>query len=144
MNKDYLIPFIGEIPSLTTTLLETREDYPLLAVAFYDFNRRYAVQITDTGMDGQGISAGDYLIFREQRWPTSEAEICLVTFGDEVTIRIVEFIYNPEITLRVTSDQVSPVELAPTDFAVIGVLSNVIKEELARLVRLDLNNREEW
>lgn len=134
MNKEYLIPYMGEIPSLTTTILENREDYPLLAVSSSDFNRRYAVLITDDGMSGQSINAGDYLIFREQRWPTKECEICLVTFGDEVTIRILEYIYNPDVTLRVTGDQIPPLELAPTDFVVIGVLSGVVKHDLARLM----------
>lgn len=134
MNKDYLIPYMGEIPSLTTTILETREDYPLLAVYSYDFGRRYAVQIIDDGLNGQGIQAGDYLIFREQRWPAHEGEVCLVTFGDEVTIRILEYIYNPDITLRVTGDQIPPLELATTDFAVIGVLAGVVKQDLAHLV----------
>lgn len=134
MDKDYLIPYMGEVPSLTTALLESKENYPLLAVSSFDFARRYAVKITDDGMSGQGINTGDYLVFREQRWPTNESEICLVTFGDEVTIRILEYIYNPDITLRVTGDQIPPLELAPADFVVIGVLAGVVKSDLAQLV----------
>ncbi|WP_018130971.1 LexA family protein [Effusibacillus pohliae] len=144
MGKDYETPYVGEVPSLTTTLLEPKEDYPLLRVSTFDFNRRYAVQITDQGLDGFGIHPGDYLIFREQRWPTSEAQICLVTFGDEVTIRILEYIYNSEVTLRVTGDQIPPLELAPTDFAVIGVLTGVVKQELAQLVYHEGFKQYDW
>lgn len=50
---------------------------------------------------------------------------------DDVTIRMLEYIDNPSSILRVGGDQISPLELATTDFCVIGVLDGVIKEELA-------------
>lgn len=77
--------------------------------------------------------SGDYAVFREQRWPTHERKVCLVTFGDEVTMRLMEGISNPEVTLRVCGEKIPPIDIATTDFVVLGVLDCVIKEEFARL-----------
>jgi hypothetical protein len=60
---------------------------------------RFAVQIVDTGLDKFGIQARNYLIFHEQRWLTNEGQICLITMGDEITIRMMEYINNPMVTL---------------------------------------------
>jgi len=91
--------------------------------------------LTEDGLDTFGLKTGDYAIFREQRWPTHDCSVCLVRFGDEVTIRIVEYINNPEVTLRVSGEKILTLELAPTDFTVIGVLDGVIREEFARIVQ---------
>jgi SOS-response transcriptional repressor LexA len=134
MDKPQYVAFMGSVPSLSTTFLEQIENPPDLVVKSYTPYRRFAVQIADEGLGSFGIHTGDYLIFREQRWPTNEGQICLVTFGDEVTIRILEYIYNPSVILRIAGDKIPQLELAPTDFCVIGVLDGVIKEELAKLV----------
>jgi SOS-response transcriptional repressor LexA len=134
MDKPQYVAFMGSVPSLSTTFLEQIENPPDLVVKSYAPFRRFAVQIADDGMDSFGIEQGDFLIFREQRWPTDEGQICLVTFGDEVSIRILEYIYNPEVTLRVPGEKIPSLELAPTDFCVIGVLNGVIKEEFAELI----------
>lgn len=44
---------------------------------------------------------------------------------------MMEYINNPTVTLRVGADQIPELELATTDFCVIGVLDGVIKEEFA-------------
>lgn len=131
MTKPYFVPIMGSVPSLMTTTIEPPENPIELLVQSHAMYRRFAVQIVDTGLDTFGIQAKDYLIFREQRWPTNEGQICLITMGDEITIRMMEYINNPMVTLRVGADQISELELATTDFCVIGVLDDVIKEELA-------------
>jgi SOS-response transcriptional repressor LexA len=133
MDKPQYIPMFGPVPSLTTTLLETPENPPDLVVRGYAPYRRYAVQVVDDGLDSFGLELGDFAVFREQRWPNRECQICLVTFGDEVTMRLLEYINNPEVTLRVSGEKIPPLELAPTDFVVIGVLDGVIKAEFAQL-----------
>ena len=131
MTKEYCIPYMGPIPSLTTTHIQTPENPEDLLVHSHAFYRRYAVQIADEGLSTFGIDLGDYLLFREQRWPSLEGQICLLTMGDEVTIKMLECINNPTVTLRVGGDQILPLELGTTDFCVIGVLDGVIKKELA-------------
>ena len=137
MTKEYCVPYMGSIPSLTTTHIQTPENPEDLLVHSHAFYRRYAVQIEDEGLSTFGIDAGDYLIFREQRWPSLEGQICLLTMGDEVTIKMLECINNPTVTLRVGGDQILPLELGTTDFCVIGVLDGVIKKECAGFAELE-------
>ena len=137
MDKAYYVPIMGAVPSLTTSLLEIPEHPADLLVNSYAYYRRYAVQIDDDGLEMFGIHHGDYLLFREQRWPTQEGQICLITLGDEVTIRMLEYIYNPSVILRVGEDLISPLELAPTDFRVIGVFDGIVKTSLATLVNAE-------
>ena len=54
--------------------------------------------------------------------------------GDEVSIKMLECINNPTVTLRVGGDQILPLELGTTDFCVIGVLDGVVKESLAKFL----------
>jgi hypothetical protein len=131
MEKYAHIPIMGTVPSLTTILLESFENPPELLVKSHALYRRFAIEVGDNGLDTFGLQLGDYAVFREQRWPTHECSACLITFGDEVTMRVLEYINNPEVTLRVSGEKISNLELAPTDFQVIGVLDGIIKKEFA-------------
>jgi len=132
MNR-FHIPTVGTAYALTTILLETPENPPFLVVKSYAPYRRFAVVVGDSGLDSFGLLAGDFAVFREQRWPNNECQVCLVTMGDEVTMRVVEGIFNPILALRVSSDKIPPLELATSDFAVIGILDGVISQEFAVL-----------
>lgn len=127
------IPTFGIVPSLEVASLEASENAPDLVVKSYAPYRRFAVEIGDDGLDTFGLLEGDYAVFREQRWPNNECQVCLVTLGDEVTMRVIERIDNPEVMLRVSGEKVPTLELAPTDFSIIGVLDGVIRKEFVVL-----------
>ena len=134
MSNQHCIAFVGKVPSLTTTILQTFDPVPDLVVTSYAPYRRFAIQLDDDGLDSLGIYAGDYLVFREQRWPTNELQICLITLGDEATVRLIQHILDSEVTLKVTAEKILDLELAPTDFCVIGVLDGIVKESLAEFI----------
>ena len=134
LSNQHCIAFVGKVPSLTTTLLQTFDQVPDLVVTSYAPYRRFAIQLDDDGLDSLGIYAGDYLVFREQRWPTNELQICLITLGDEATVRLIQHILDSEVTLKVTAEKILDLELAPTDFCVIGVLDGIVKESLAEFI----------
>jgi len=136
MNQ-FHIPTFGLVYALTSTLLEVPSNPPDLIVKSYAPYRRFAVAIGDDGLDSFGLLQGDYAVFREQRWPNNECQVCLVTMGDEVTMRILEGIFNPVVTLRVSGEKVPSLELATTDFTVIGVLDGVIRREFSVLEYLE-------
>lgn len=136
MNR-FHIPTFGLVYALTSTFLEIPSNPPDLVVKSYAPYRRFAVAIGDDGLDSFGLLQGDYAIFREQRWPNNECQVCLVTMGDEVTMRILEGIFNPVVTLRVSGEKVPSLELATTDFVVIGVLDRVIRREFSVLKHLE-------
>lgn len=127
------IPTFGVVPALSSASLEAPENAPDLVVKSYAPYRRFAVQVGDEGLDSFGLQQGDYAVFREQRWPDNECQVCLVTSGDEVTLRVLENIHNPFVTLRVSGEKIPSLELAPGDFSVIGVLDGVIRQEFAVL-----------
>lgn len=135
MDKYTHIPIYGQVPSLATVNISIPDSPPDLLVQSIVPYRRFAVRVADDGMDTFGLREGTYAVFREQRYPTHDCSVCLVTFGDEVTIRMLEYIHNSEVTLRVAGEKIPPLELAPTDFQVIGVLDGVILEEFARVVQ---------
>lgn len=138
MDRFTHIPLIGDIPSLDTVLLATCEASTVLLVRSITPYRRFAVRAADDGLDSFGLRKGSYAVFREQRYPTQECQICLVRFGDEVTMRLLEGIHATFVTLRVSGDKIPPLELEPTDFAVVGVLDGVILEEFARVAEPEL------
>jgi len=129
------IPLMGSVGALEANVMDSPPNPLMLRVSAHAFSRRYAVVVADNGLESFGLRIGDYAIFREQRWPTHECSVCLVRFGDEVTIRILEYLNNPEVVLRVSAEQIPALELAPTDFSVIGVLDGTIREEFARIVQ---------
>ena len=133
MDKYTRIPIYGQVPSLTTTTMTVPESPPDLLVRSITPYRRFAVQAADDGMDTFGMRIGTYAVFREQRWPTHDCTVCLVTFGDETSIRMLEYINSDMVTLRVAGEKIPALELAPTDFQVIGVLDGVILEEFAQV-----------
>jgi len=93
--KLFHIPTVGAAYALTSVLLEVPENAPTLLVKSYAPYRRFAVIIGDNGLDSFGLQEGDYAVFREQRWPNTECQVCLVTRGDEVSMRVIEGIFNP-------------------------------------------------
>lgn len=125
------IPIYGHVGALDTAYLETPSDAPDLVVKSIVPYRRFAICIADDGLDSFGLHEGNYAVFREARWPDRECQVCLVRFGDEVTIRLVEGINATMVTLRVSGDKIPPVELEPTDFSIMGLLDGVIFEEFA-------------
>lgn len=127
------IPTFGVVPILVSASLDAPENAPDLVVKSYAPYRRFAIQIGDNGLDSFGLQQGDYAVFREQSWPNNECQVCLVTSGDEVTVRVLENILNPMVTLRISGDRIAAVELAPTDFNVIGVLDGIVRQEFAVL-----------
>lgn len=127
------ISTFGIVPALASASLEAAENAPNLVVKSCVPYRRFAVQVGDDGLDSFGLLQGDYAVFREQPWPNRECQVCLVTSGDEVTMRVLENIFNPIVTLRVSGDKIVTLDLARTDFSVVGVLDGVIRKEFAVL-----------
>lgn len=130
MDKPQHIPLVGTVPSLTVDVMNTPDNSPDLMVKSFAPYRRFAVTIADDGLDSYGLQVGDFAVFREQRWPNNECQICPVTFGDDASIRMIEYISNPTVTLRVAGEKIPALELAPTDFCVIGVLEASSKTNL--------------
>lgn len=137
MDEKYLIPVFGSVPSLATTLVVEPENPPELVVRSYAPYRRFAVEVVDDGLDSFGLEPGDYAIFREQRWPNCELQICVIAFGDEVIMRAMENIWATEPTLRVAADKAPPIQRHRNDFIVLGVLDGVIKADFAELEYLE-------
>ena len=134
MDKYDRIPIHGAVLSLETTSMEQPDNPPDLQVRSIVPYSRFAVRVGDDGMDTFGLRQGSYAIFRAQRYPTQECSVCLVRFGGEVTIRLLEGIHATLVTLRVAGDRIPPLELAETDFTVVGVLDGVVLEEFAEVV----------
>ncbi|WDL96368.1 hypothetical protein [Alicyclobacillus sp. ALC3] len=139
MSTD-LVPLIGPVPSLETVFLGDQQAKDSLTVKSWAPYNRFAVQIADNGLDSFGLREGNYAIFREARWPDRECQICLVRFAEEVTVRLVEGIRSDLVNLRVSGDRIPPVELAPTDFSVVGILDGVIFQEFAGLVPVETDD----
>ncbi|MFB5192703.1 hypothetical protein [Alicyclobacillus fastidiosus] len=126
-----VVSLIGPIPSLETVWFGQEGKKQDLVVKSWAPYQRFAVQVADDGLDSFGLKQGNYAVFREARWPDRECQVCLVRFGDEVTIRLVEGINSTMVTLRVSSDRIPPLELEPTDFSVVGILDGVVFAEFA-------------
>lgn len=136
MAQEQLIPLIPSVPSLGTEdiLVESDPNGPCLAVHSYVPYRRFAMEVIDDGLDSFGLIPGDYAVFREHGWPTNECQICLIAFAGEMTVRLLEGLYNTEPTLRVSGDKIDPITRNRNDFIVLGTLDGVIKRELARVL----------
>jgi len=129
------IPTYGTVTALELTTLDPPVNAPELVVTSYAPYQRFAIQIGDEGLDSFGLQPGDWAVFRGQRWPSKECQVCLITMGDEVTLRVMENIHNSEVVLRVSGEKIPSSELAPTEFSVIGVLDGVIRQEFAVLIQ---------
>ncbi|KPV41988.1 hypothetical protein [Alicyclobacillus ferrooxydans] len=128
------IPIIGPIPSLDTVVWQEDDTKRELVVKSWAPYQRFAVEIGDSGLDSFGLTQGNFGVFRSARWPDRECQVCLVRFGDEVTIRLIEGINATMVTLRVSGDRIPPLELEPTDFSIVGILDGVIDIEFAKVV----------
>lgn len=134
MSSAYPIPLMGSVGALETIHMASNDAGSFLLTEFHAPYRRFAVRITDHGLDSFGLIPGAYAVFREQGWPTNECQICLLAFGDEATVRMMENIYSTEPTLRVSGDRIPPIEPHRNDFIVLGVLEGLIHEEFARII----------
>ena len=128
------VPIIGPIPALDTAVWQEDDTRRELVVKSWAPYQRFAVEIGDDGLDSFGLRGGNYGVFRAARWPDRECQVCLIRFGDEVTVRLVEGINSTMVTLRVSGDRIAPLELEPTDFSIVGILDGVIDTEFAHIV----------
>lgn len=133
MSKYNLVPLIGSVPSLDMTMVSEPDRSPQLRVKSWSPHRRFAIEACDDGLDSFGLSAGNYGIFREQRWPDNECQICCIAFGDNVTLRILEGLYDTEPTLRVAGDKIEPIMRHRNEFIVLGILDGVIDVDFAEI-----------
>ena len=135
--EHYHIPVMGAVPSLTTAVLASPENPPILLVQSYAPYRRMAVQIADDGLDSFGLALGNYAIFRAQGWPNAEPQVCLIAFGDDLTLRLVEDIFASEPILRVAGEKIPAVRPHRNDLIVLGALDGVIDQEFASLEQIE-------
>lgn len=138
MAENY-ISIIGPIPSLDVVYLGEQDSKRDLLVKSWSPYPRFAAEIGDDGLGSFGLRHGNFGVFREARWPDRECQVCLVRFGDEVTIRLVEGIRATMVTLRVSGDRIPPLEMEPTYFSVVGILDGVIHAEFAQIVESEAN-----
>jgi len=100
--------------------------------------RRFAVRAADDVLDTFGLRVGSYGIFREQRWLMQECSICLIRFGEEVSMRLIEGIRATLVTLRVSGHKIPPLEVEPANFTVVGQLDGVMLEEFSQLAQSEV------
>lgn len=128
-----LVPYMGSLPTLTMGSMSTEQPAAYVRVKSWLPTRRFAVCAEDDGLDSFGLSPGNIAIFREQRWPDNECQICCIAFGDDVTLRILEGLYDTEPTLRVSGDKIEPIVRHRNEFIVLGILDGVIDLEFAEI-----------
>lgn len=129
----YPVPIMGSLSSLANTQMIWSDSSQFVMTRSYAPYRRFALQVIDDGLDSFGLIPGSYAIFREQGWPNIECQICVIAFGEEATIRLIENIYDTEPTLRVSGDKIEPIQRHRNDFIVLGVLDGVITADFAHL-----------
>ena len=135
MATETLVPIFGTVPSLdTTTIYQQDAPTQFLKLKSWAPYNRFGIVAGDDGLDSFGVRPDHYLVFREARWPDRECAVCLVSFGDEVSVRLLEGITSTLVTLRVSGDRIPPVELDPHELTVMGVLDGVIYPEFAEVV----------
>jgi hypothetical protein len=137
MTDLYVVPIMGAIPSLQFTMMDPVYNTPNLIVRSYAPYKRFAIQVVDDGLNSAGLIPGDYAIFREQRWPNDECQVCLVAFGDDAALRIIEDIWNTEPILRVCGDRIPPERRHRNDFIVLGVLDGIVKAGLEQIEQIE-------
>jgi hypothetical protein len=143
MPELFAVPVVGSVPSLQYTIMDPVYHAPNLLVRSYAPYKRFAIQVVDDGLDSAGLMPGDYAIFREQRWPNVECQVCVVAFGDDVALRIVEDIWNTEPILRVCGDRIPSERRHRNDFIVLGVLDGVVKAGLEVIEQVS-NDDIDW
>jgi hypothetical protein len=137
MDELFAVPIVGSLPSLEYTIMDPVYNAPNLLVRSYAPYKRFAIEVVDDGLDSAGLMPGDYAIFREQRWPNDEYQVCVVAFGDDVVLRIIEDIWNTEPILRVCGDRILPERRHRNDFIVLGVLDGVVKSGLEQIEQVN-------
>jgi hypothetical protein len=133
MSEAFAIPIMGAVASLQYTTMDPVYNAPNLMLRSYAPHKRFAIHVVDDGLDSAGLMPGDYAIFREQRWPNDECQVCVVAFGDDVALRIIEDIWNTEPILRVCGDRIPPERRHRNDFIVLGVLDGIVKAGLEQI-----------
>lgn len=119
----------GEFYTKETTMAPEMDQSPLVQLPNVDMSTRFVVRLGDDGLDALGLNEGDYLVFKQQRWPTQEETVCICVIGDEVIIRQVCGILQHDVTLSVPRDLYPPIELTPQDFHVMGALVNILDRD---------------
>jgi hypothetical protein len=127
------IPVVGTVGTLSFTHMISSDPLRFLKTRSAAPYRRMAIEVADDGLDSFGLIPGSYAVFREQGWPNNECQICLISFGEEATLRLIEDIFATEPTLRVSGDKIDPVQRHRNDFIVLGVLDGVIANEFAHV-----------
>lgn len=127
MKRVYDIPMIGITYTRTWSDPCIDDHYPLLRVEGSSFRQRFAVELRDDGLEGLDIHEGDYLVFVQSGWPTSEEAVCFIRQGDESIVRVMLGIYDTEPTLIVTGDRYADIELHRNQYQVSGQLVGVIR-----------------
>jgi hypothetical protein len=143
MPELFAVPVVGSVPSLQYTIMDPVYNAPNLLVRSYAPYKRFAIQVIDDGLDSAGLMSGDYAIFREQRWPNDECQVCVVAFGDDVALRIIEDIWNTEPKLRVCGARIPSERRHRNDFIVLGVLDGVVKAGLEVIEQVS-NDEFDW
>ena len=137
MAETFAIQIMGVVPSLQYTIMDPVYNSPNLMVRSYAPYKRFAIQVVDDGLDSVGLMPGDYAIFREQRWPNDECQVCVVAFGDDVALRIIEDIWNTEPVLRVCGNRIPSERRHRNDFIVLGVLDGIVKAGLEQIEQVE-------
>jgi hypothetical protein len=137
MSEMFAVQIMGAVPSLQYTIMDPVCDSPNLVVRSHAPYKRFAIQVVDDGLDSAGLMPGDYAIFREQRWPNDECQVCVVAFGDDVSLRIIEDIWNTEPVLRVCGNRIPSERRHRNDFIVLGVLDGIVKAGLDQIEQVE-------
>ncbi len=119
----------GTYYSKETAVAPEMSESPLVQLKTSDLTPRFVVQLGDGGFDPLGLQEGDHLIFRSQRWPTKDEQICFCVIGDECIIRMLDGVLAHDIQLRVPRDTYKPIEVTPQDFHVMGVLAGLMDRD---------------
>ncbi|MFC4768690.1 LexA family protein [Effusibacillus consociatus] len=129
MNLKYYVPIAGEYYTKKAIPFYPEENYPLLKLSTMDLQDRFAVIIGDDGLQNWGVRPGDYLLFRRQGWPTEHGQLCFIHFGEEVILRIIPDLWNPEVDLVAANDDYPPISTHRNQFIVSGVCYGIKRQD---------------
>lgn len=121
--------YAGEFYTKQTSTTPEMDQSHLVELKTVEMATRFVVKLSDDGLEPLGLHEGDYLVFKQQRWPTQEETVCICVIGDEVIIRTVCGILQHDVTLAVPRDIYEPIELTPQDFHVMGVLVGILDRD---------------
>jgi SOS-response transcriptional repressor LexA len=122
-------PLIGEFYVSTPTPVFIADNFPLLRLRTIEYTQRFAVKLGDDGLENWGIRQGDYLIFRNQGWPTEHGQLCFIQFGNDAILRIIPDMWAPEIDLLAANDKYEPISTHRNQFIVTGVCYGVKRQD---------------